>query len=238
MGASARSSDQCLTSTFVKYSAIIRALAVVSTAGPAWDTGGRTVSARRKRGRQRKHSGGGGLGLIVGLIRLIVWSAVVMAKLLIASFVLLGKLLIASFVLLGELAVWSSDRLSQGREPLSARPETLTSQGSIRRAPFGQGNAPMHFDPRGPRLVSSSLRFEVLQRDGFRCTYCGRRSPEVVLHIDHVHPWSKGGPTTLDNLRTACADCNLGKGARLLTAERMRLQGDPWLVRGGGLPSG
>jgi thioredoxin-like negative regulator of GroEL len=31
------------------------------------------------------------------------------------------------------------------------------------------------------------------------------------LHADHVIAESKGGPTTLENLVTACMDCNLGK---------------------------
>jgi len=33
----------------------------------------------------------------------------------------------------------------------------------------------------------------------------------VVLHIDHVTPWSKGGETEMDNLQTLCEPCNLGK---------------------------
>lgn len=58
-------------------------------------------------------------------------------------------------------------------------------------------------------------RFTVMKRDGFRCCYCGR-SPAthvgVELVIDHVHPWSKGGNTDIDNLVTSCTECNLGKG--------------------------
>jgi hypothetical protein len=69
---------------------------------------------------------------------------------------------------------------------------------------------------RGTRTVSLTLRFQVLRRDGFRCTYCGRTPPAVVLHIDHVVPFSAGGRTTLDNLRASCGECNLGKGASRL----------------------
>lgn len=35
--------------------------------------------------------------------------------------------------------------------------------------------------------ISKALRFEVLRRDGFACTYCGRRPPDIELHIDHVN---------------------------------------------------
>jgi hypothetical protein len=34
---------------------------------------------------------------------------------------------------------------------------------------------------------------------------------ETSAHIDHIKPWSRGGKTTLDNLKTACRNCNLLK---------------------------
>lgn len=61
--------------------------------------------------------------------------------------------------------------------------------------------------------TSATLRFAVLERDAFTCRYCGR-SPlheGVVIHVDHVVPVAKGGESTLDNLITACTDCNRGK---------------------------
>jgi 5-methylcytosine-specific restriction endonuclease McrA len=68
--------------------------------------------------------------------------------------------------------------------------------------------------PRTSRDPSLRLRFLVMRRDAFKCQHCGK-SPathaNIELHIDHVMPWSKGGETTFDNLRTLCRDCNLGK---------------------------
>lgn len=64
------------------------------------------------------------------------------------------------------------------------------------------------------RNPSTRLRFEVLARDKFTCRFCGAspaKDPSVTLHIDHIVPWSKGGETSLDNLQTLCAKCNLGK---------------------------
>jgi len=69
---------------------------------------------------------------------------------------------------------------------------------------------------RRTRTISNSVRFSVLRRDGFACTYCGRKAPEVKLHVDHVLAWSRGGDNTADNLRSACEACNLGKGSRTL----------------------
>lgn len=60
------------------------------------------------------------------------------------------------------------------------------------------------------------IRFEVFKRDGFTCQYCGRKTPDVVLEADHIIPVSEGGTDDIENLVTACFDCNRGKGARLL----------------------
>jgi 5-methylcytosine-specific restriction endonuclease McrA len=60
------------------------------------------------------------------------------------------------------------------------------------------------------------IRFMVFQRDGFRCRYCGRKPPDVVLQIDHAFPSSKGGPNAIENYLTSCEDCNVGKGDMIL----------------------
>lgn len=65
-----------------------------------------------------------------------------------------------------------------------------------------------------PRNINLRLRYKVLQRDNFKCVICGRspaKDPNVELHIDHIIPWSKGGETVIENLRTTCFDCNIGK---------------------------
>lgn len=60
--------------------------------------------------------------------------------------------------------------------------------------------------------MSVRTRFEVFKRDDFQCQYCGRRSPEVVLELDHIVPICEGGTDDPINLRTSCWDCNRGKG--------------------------
>ena len=64
------------------------------------------------------------------------------------------------------------------------------------------------------RAPDLRLRFKVLQRDGFKCRACGA-SPAitagVLLRVDHITPWSKGGETVLSNLQTLCDECNQGK---------------------------
>lgn len=67
------------------------------------------------------------------------------------------------------------------------------------------------------KQVSKSMRFKVFARDRFVCQYCGAHPPAAILHVDHLHPVSKGGKNDIDNLITACEACNLGKGSRLLS---------------------
>lgn len=59
--------------------------------------------------------------------------------------------------------------------------------------------------------ISKRLRFEVFKRDSFTCQYCGRKSPDVILEVDHIEPVSKGGKNTMMNLVTSCKECNRGK---------------------------
>lgn len=64
--------------------------------------------------------------------------------------------------------------------------------------------------------VSTRKRFEVFKRDAFTCQYCGRKPPDVVLHVDHILASAAGGDDDTDNLITSCAQCNLGKSDRPL----------------------
>lgn len=65
--------------------------------------------------------------------------------------------------------------------------------------------------------IRKSVRFEVFKRDSFTCQYCGMKSPDVVLEIDHITPVADGGGNDILNLVTACKACNAGKSDRLLT---------------------
>jgi hypothetical protein len=75
-----------------------------------------------------------------------------------------------------------------------------------------------------PRTLSLALRYRILKRDRFTCVGCGAspsKRPDVDLHVDHILAWSRGGLNTEENLRTLCANCNLGKGASLEELESL-----------------
>jgi 5-methylcytosine-specific restriction endonuclease McrA len=67
---------------------------------------------------------------------------------------------------------------------------------------------------RTPRFPNLRLRWRVMKIDNFKCRGCGK-SPAthhgIVLHIDHINPYSKGGETVIENLQTLCNQCNGGK---------------------------
>ena len=78
--------------------------------------------------------------------------------------------------------------------------------------------------------IPKKTRFEVFKRDAFTCQYCGGKSPDVLLVIDHIEPVSKGGTNDILNLVTSCRDCNAGKSDRrlddtaVLDKQRQQLQ--------------
>jgi 5-methylcytosine-specific restriction endonuclease McrA len=67
--------------------------------------------------------------------------------------------------------------------------------------------------------ISREKRFEILQRDGFRCYYCKKHKddfpPGVELTLDHKVPRSQGGDDSFENLVAACSECNRGKSDKI-----------------------
>lgn len=63
--------------------------------------------------------------------------------------------------------------------------------------------------------IPQGVRFDVFRRDNFACVYCGAQSPAAVLECDHKVAVANGGSDAIDNLVTACFDCNRGKGVKV-----------------------
>jgi 5-methylcytosine-specific restriction endonuclease McrA len=64
--------------------------------------------------------------------------------------------------------------------------------------------------------IPKKLRIEILERDEYKCQYCGldlMRGDEMGFsaHVDHIKPQRSGGKHNPENLLTCCWKCNLGK---------------------------
>ena len=65
------------------------------------------------------------------------------------------------------------------------------------------------------RSIPRETFLRVVRRDNQTCQVCGRVLKDREIVIDHVIPFSKGGPTQEENLRVLCEDCNRKKGASI-----------------------
>ena len=62
--------------------------------------------------------------------------------------------------------------------------------------------------------ISPTIRAAVIARDGYTCQLCGGGVEPGDVHLDHIKPFSKGGPTTVHNLQVTHSLCNIRKGNR------------------------
>lgn len=112
-------------------------------------------------------------------------------------------------------AVNDSMRESHAQDQRASREAEREREQAIREANM---SAQRRFIAQQRRLMSDSLRYDVMHRDGFRCQICGATQKDgVKLHVDHIFPVSKGGKTEMSNLRTLCERCNMGKRDKIET---------------------
>jgi 5-methylcytosine-specific restriction endonuclease McrA len=67
--------------------------------------------------------------------------------------------------------------------------------------------------PPTSKYIPAKVRKAVYERDQYACFYCGKkRSEGAVLNLDHFIARALGGTNEIDNLFTACRECNNRKG--------------------------
>jgi diadenosine tetraphosphate (Ap4A) HIT family hydrolase/5-methylcytosine-specific restriction endonuclease McrA len=64
---------------------------------------------------------------------------------------------------------------------------------------------------RGRRVVSGTVRYEVLKRANGRCELCGISHELKSLEVDHITPKSLGGKDDISNYQALCYTCNAQK---------------------------
>lgn len=78
--------------------------------------------------------------------------------------------------------------------------------------------------PRRTRMIS---RRGILTRDKHTCSYCGKEKGGFELTLDHIVPKSRGGPSSWENLVSACQPCNHRKADRTPEEAGMKLLRKP-----------
>lgn len=120
-----------------------------------------------------------------------------------------GRLVVKQFVQAIADLIMSVPKMWEPREDVENLGEAFLSNDEC--LPAVKGNAAKLLPGEQAPHISPKVRVSVLQRDGFRCIFCGRTSQHIQLEIDHKIPLSKGGSNDLSNLQALCLDCYRGK---------------------------
>ena len=75
---------------------------------------------------------------------------------------------------------------------------------------------------RTSRHVNYRLKFLVMRRDNFKCRITSRSpatDPNLILEVDHIVPWGKGGETVIENPQTLAKEINIEKAISKCTNE-------------------
>jgi len=91
------------------------------------------------------------------------------------------------------------------------------------KEPFTETREPRRFGRHIPR----EIMLKVVRRDGQMCQICHKNVSDSELEFDHVIPFSKGGPVSVENLRVLCSDCNGKKRDKLDDLLEPKISDDP-----------
>ena len=69
---------------------------------------------------------------------------------------------------------------------------------------------------RRGRHIPREIMLKVVRRDDYRCRLCGKTVDDRDIEFDHIIPHSKGGPTSVENIRLLCSECNRKKSDSLV----------------------
>lgn len=91
-------------------------------------------------------------------------------------------------------------KLLRQADLLEREVEVNEADGSVRKAILRKSQ----------RQIDQGVSWAVFRRDGYACRYCGRN--DVPLTVDHLVLWEERGPSTEENLVSACRKCNKVRG--------------------------
>ena len=65
------------------------------------------------------------------------------------------------------------------------------------------------------RDIPRDIMLKVVRRDDHVCQKCFKYVPDNELEFDHTIPVSRGGPTSVENIKLYCRSCNREKSNKL-----------------------
>jgi hypothetical protein len=63
------------------------------------------------------------------------------------------------------------------------------------------------------RDIPREIMLKVVRRDNYTCQRCGKHLLDNEIEFDHIIPVSRGGPTSVENIRILCRPCNRAKSS-------------------------
>ena len=119
---------------------------------------------------------------------------------------------------LSEFPQWKQDRIAE--QVASPTPPPKWIDFGLCQLPsrawhewYWQRGRPVPDEKQGRPKIPYRVRRAVFERDGDTCQICYGVVPDGDAHLDHIVPWSQGGPDTIDNLRVTHSRCNIKRGA-------------------------
>lgn len=71
-----------------------------------------------------------------------------------------------------------------------------------------RGNSVWEHRSKSRKIISGSIKYQVLKRAQFRCELCGVMDTERALEVDHIVPKNIGGEDSINNYQALCYRCN------------------------------
>jgi transcriptional regulator with XRE-family HTH domain len=98
------------------------------------------------------------------------------------------------------------------KKPTEENIERIANQLDIDKIPLLKLAGFYHLEDL-PNEEKLAIRFNVLERDDFKCVACGERPPSVKIDATMLIPDDKGGKWVEGNLISLCNSCRIGRNA-------------------------
>jgi 5-methylcytosine-specific restriction endonuclease McrA len=100
---------------------------------------------------------------------------------------------------------------SEIRPPAKSEPNRISETAPSLRAPEVERSTSVSKKIRPTRYIPIAVRAATRARSGGQCEFVDSKSGRFDLEFDHIHPYSRGGPATAENIQLLCSSHNHAK---------------------------